>query len=134
MINIVDESLLFSDLRYKVIFVNEGFEPIDKESKVFCKIYSSTYNESKRESLRTNSSFIVRSIGKTKSVVFVKLVDSKSLCISALEGFFKYLTSKGVQDISKNVCFLVSSVTEYLKYFIDSSLDSSAKFYYKTIA
>lgn len=134
MVNVIDESLLFSDLRYKVIFVNSNFEPIDMESKVFCKIYSSTYSECKRLCLSDDSMFIVRPIAKTKSVVFIRLCDSKSLCTSALDSFFKYLKNKGIEDISRDVCFLVSNVTEYLKYFIDSSLNYNAKFYYRTIA
>jgi len=134
MVNVIEESLLFSESRYRVIFVNDNFEPIDKESKIFCRIYSSTYSDCKRQSEHSDARYFVHTIGTGIFLVFIKVSNSTDLSVNAIEGFLKYLSTHKVQDISKNVCFLMSSATDFLKGFIDNCMNSEARFYYKAIA
>lgn len=67
MITKDEKSFMFTDMPIQIVLVDKDFEPLDRESKIFCDIRKDIYIESKRLFVLNNS----------KEVMWYKLHDNR---------------------------------------------------------
>lgn len=77
-----EKSFIFTDSPIQIVLVDKEFKPLDKESKIFCDIYKSSYNECKSLfTLNPNKEVLWYSIGDCRHVIFIlyPIVDYKKV-------------------------------------------------------
>lgn len=126
-------SLVFSDSNYKIIFVDSNFNPIDKESKIFCKLYSSSYSDCRNRFMNSKDDYYKRAVGNGLYIVFSVLTSSMLIDKYSLYKFIvNEVHSRNKSDVTISV--LIGKDLKYSTNILNGILGDNVSYYSKTFA
>lgn len=128
MVNFVDGSLMLSDSKIKMVFLDSNLNPVNHETKCFCRLYSKDFNKCKKLYIQEGTRYFKSRIGHGIYAIYVVLETPFEINEDLLENIY-------VKELSKcdsHVSILFAKGLDKLKlFFQDKDLD--VNFYSKVI-
>lgn len=116
MVKFSESSLMLSDSKIKIVFIDSNLNPVDHETKCFCTLYSKPFNKFKRLHIQEGVRYFKAKIGECIYAIYVILDTPFEVNDELLETIY----NKELSDCDSPISVLFAKGLDKLKLFFSN--------------